>query len=95
MSRDLLQRYAGKPVVVRCLAYHYIGVLVEYDASHLALGQCSWLAYSGERWSTFLADGPRSSSEIEPFHADDVVLVPRCTVQDISTWRHPLPAEAL
>lgn len=82
---------AGK-VIVRTVTLYYIGEVVASEKKgFLALTKCSWVADAGT-WHVALRDG--TLSEVEPYPADDTVLVNLGAVVDIAPWHHALPTTA-
>jgi uncharacterized protein CbrC (UPF0167 family) len=79
-------------VLVRTVTNYYVGELVDEaefkEPGFFGLRQASWVADTG-RFSAALKTG--TLSEVEPYPADDVVLVNKGAVVDIAPWHHELP----
>jgi hypothetical protein len=76
-------------VLIRTVTNYYVGELVDTDEEgFLSLAHASWVADTG-RFSAALKTG--TLSEVEPYPADDVVLVNKGAVVDIAPWHHELP----
>jgi hypothetical protein len=76
----------GQCVFIRCVIYHYIGVIEEITDSHIVLSTASWVADSG-RFYTALKDG--KLNEVEPMPHG--VTINRDAIIDFSPWRHDAP----
>lgn len=82
----------GKAYFIRTVTNHYTGRLVAQDEQHLKLEDAAWIADSGCRFGDFLAKGPQSQTEIEPF-VEPVILL-RGSLVDATPWPHALPRQA-
>ncbi len=80
----------GDAVIIRTVAYHYIGKVAHCDDQEIVLDEASWLAESA-RWSVTLTTG--QVSELEPY--PDWCCIRTATVVDYAPWNFPLPREAV
>lgn len=81
--------FVGKPVFIRTVTFHYVGILVRENASWLVLEDAAWVADSG-RWADALKTG--KLNEVEPF-PDGEIEISRDTVVDVSAWLHSIPRD--
>ena len=78
-------------VLIRSVTHYYVGRVVGTDDQWIALTNCSWVASTG-RFHVALRDG--TLDEVEPYPAEDTVLINRGAVIDVAPWSHDLPTEA-
>lgn len=81
----------GKSYFIRTVTMAYTGKLEKVYEQELVLSSASWIADTGTRLSDFLKGNFNSSTEIEPF--ENIVIIPRGSIVDISIWGSQLPRE--
>lgn len=90
-ARTSISIERDEKVLIRSVTHYYVGRVVGTDDQWVALTNASWVASTG-RFSVALATG--SLDEVEPYPAEDTILVARGAIVDIATWNHDLPTAA-
>lgn len=80
----------GKAYYIRTVTMHIVGKLEAVHSDELVLSEASWVADSG-RFHDALKGGVSKLNEIEPFPADQQVIVGRGSLIDATIWAHDLP----
>lgn len=80
----------GKAYYIRTVTMHIVGKLDAVHGTELVLSEASWVADSG-RFHDALKGGVSNLNEVEPFPADQQVIVGRGSLIDATIWSHDLP----
>jgi len=80
----------GKSYYIRTVTMYIVGKLEAVYETELVLSSASWVANSG-RFHDALKGGVSKLDEVEPFPADQSVIVGRGALIDATIWAHDLP----
>ena len=80
----------GCLVFLQTVTFAYTGRVVSSDDRWLAIDRAAWISDTGR-----FADAMKSGefAEVEPYPADQVVLVQVATIVTIMQWPHALPQQ--
>lgn len=78
----------GEKYFIRTVTHYYTGLLTRVTPRELVLREAAWIADSG-RFMDAIEKG--SLNEVEPFPADEDVIIGRGSVIDSVRWKHVLP----
>ena len=86
---DLNSPYlVGSNYFIRSVTHHYVGKLVLVTPKELVLERASWVADDG-RFMNAVCEG--QLNEIEPYPADEQVIIGRGAILDAVRWKFDLP----
>jgi len=89
-SNEIHSYEIGKAYYIRTVTMHIIGKLEKVHEKELVLSEASWIAESG-RFYNALKFGVDKLGEVEPFPAEQQVIVGRGALIDATIWCHDLP----
>lgn len=80
----------GKKYFIRTVTHHYVGELVQVTEQELVLVKASWIPDDGRFHEAFIKG---DFKEIEPYPADNRVMIGRGAICDATEWKHALPTQ--
>ena len=78
----------GSPYFFRLVTHFLTGRVIKVTSKEIVLTEAAWIADTG-RFTQAIADG--KLNEVEPYPADEEVIIGRGALIDCVKWKHELP----